>query len=77
MNKLLLLLALFFFSAQSFTAGCPDGSESVKSISLDGSYFVNNCNVEGGENNSLSSIDEEKYTSYPNFKTYASDLWTI
>jgi len=43
MNKLYLLLILSFFSAQSFAAGCPDGSEPVKSISDDGTYFVFNC----------------------------------
>ena len=43
MKKLLLLLALSLFSAQSFAAGCPDGSEPVKSISADGTYFVFDC----------------------------------
>ena len=49
MKKLLLLLILSFFSAQSFAAGCPDGSEPVKSISDDGTYFVFNCG--GGNSN--------------------------
>ena len=43
MKKLLLLLALSFFSIQSFAAGCPDGSEPVRSISADGTYFVFEC----------------------------------
>ena len=43
MKKLLLLLILSFFSAQSFAGSCPDGSEPVKSISEDGTYFVFNC----------------------------------
>ena len=43
MKKLLLLLALTFLSAQSFAASCPDGSEPVKSVSEDGTYFVYNC----------------------------------
>jgi len=43
MKKLLLLLILSFFSAQGFAAGCPDGSEPVKSISDDGTYFVYKC----------------------------------
>ena len=43
MKKLLLLLILSFFSAQSFAGSCPDGSEPVKSISADGTYFVYNC----------------------------------
>ena len=43
MKKLFLLLILSFFSTQGFAAGCPDGSEPVKSVSADGTYFVYNC----------------------------------
>ena len=43
MKKLLLLLILSFFSIQSFAGSCPDGSEPVKSISADGTYFVFEC----------------------------------
>ena len=43
MKKLFLLLILSFFSAQGFAGGCPDGSEPVKSVSEDGTYFVYNC----------------------------------
>jgi len=43
MKKLLLLLILSFFSAQSFAGSCPDGSDPVKSISDDGTYFVYKC----------------------------------
>jgi hypothetical protein len=56
MKKLFLLLILSFFSAQSF-AGCPDGSEPVKSISDDGTYFVYNC---GGSNTANSSASSQK-----------------
>ena len=52
MKKLLLLLTLSFFSAQSFAGSCPDGSEPVKSISADGTYFVYNC---GNTNNEKTS----------------------
>ena len=45
MKKLLLLLALSFFSIQSFAAGCPDGSEPVKSLSVDGTYFEYKCGI--------------------------------
>jgi len=50
LQKLLLLLILSFFSAQSFAGSCPDGSDPVKSLSADGTYFVYNC---GNNNNSL------------------------
>ena len=43
MKKLLLLLTLSFFSAQSFAGSCPDGSEPVKSVSSDGTYYVFIC----------------------------------
>ena len=45
MKKLLLLLTLSFFSAQSFAGSCSDGSEPVKSISEDGTYFLYHCNI--------------------------------
>jgi hypothetical protein len=51
MKKLLLLLTLSFFSIQGLAGGCPDGSEPVKSISADGTYFVYNC---GGSTTSSS-----------------------
>ena len=49
MKKLLLLLILTCFSTTGFSASCPDGSESVKSVSADGTYFVYNC---GGQSSS-------------------------
>jgi hypothetical protein len=78
MKKLFLLLTLSFFSAQSFAAGCPDGSEPVKSVSADGTYFVYNC---GGGNeqsssssitNSLSTIKAVKYESFVDTNTSSS-----
>jgi len=55
MKKLLLLLTLSFFSVQSFAASCPDGSEPVKSVSADGTYFIFNCGGGNTENSSSSS----------------------
>jgi CubicO group peptidase (beta-lactamase class C family) len=52
MKKLLILLILSFFSLQIFAGSCPDGSDPVKSISADGTYFVFNC---GGSSNNNSS----------------------
>jgi len=54
-NKLYLLLILSFFSAQGYAGSCPDGSEPVKSISEDGTYFVFNCG--GGNEKSSSATD--------------------
>ncbi|MDA8855346.1 VCBS repeat-containing protein, partial [Candidatus Pseudothioglobus singularis] len=55
MRKLQILLILSFFSVQGFAAGCLDGSEPVKSISSDGTYFVYNCGGGSTENSSSSS----------------------
>ena len=67
MKKLLLLLILSFFSAQSFAGSCPDGSEPVKSVSDDGTYFVFNCGGQSSSSsvaNSDSSIKAVKYESF-------------
>ena len=42
-KKYIFLLILSLFSVQSFAGSCADGSEPVKSVSADGSYFVYNC----------------------------------
>ena len=55
MKKLFLLLILSLFSTQSFAGSCPDGSEPVKSVSDDGTYFVYNCGGGGNEQSSSSS----------------------
>jgi hypothetical protein len=62
LKKLLILLIVSFFSAQSFAGSCPDGSEPVKSISADGSYFVYNCGG-GIEQSSSSSADSSSHNS--------------
>ena len=43
MKRLLLILFLFLFSTQSYANSCPDGSDPVRSISEDGTYFVFSC----------------------------------
>jgi hypothetical protein len=49
MKNLLLILVLSLFSTQGYAGSCPDGSDPVRSISADGTYFVYNC---GGNNTS-------------------------
>ena len=67
MKNLLLILALSLFSIQSFAGSCPDGSEPIKSISADGTYFVFNC---GGQSSSGSGIVKSTDISFPgNFYT--------
>ena len=70
MKKLFLLLALTFFSAQSFAGSCPDGSDPVKSISADGTYFVYNC---GGDSNNAKDTKESETESPSSKSIYVSD----
>ena len=60
MKKLLLPLILSFLSVQSFAGSCPDGSEPVKSVSADGSYFVYNC---GGSSSNTNGVDNKSESS--------------
>ena len=68
MRKHLILFILSILSAQSFAAGCPDGSEPVKSISDDGTYFVYNC---GGGNEQSSSSTANSSSANSNTKAVA------
>jgi hypothetical protein len=43
MKKILFIFVLSLYSIQGFASSCPDGSEPVKSISEDGTYFVFKC----------------------------------
>jgi len=61
MKKLFLLLILSFFSAQGYAASCPDGSNPVKSLSADGTYFVYNCG--GSSNNTSTSTNSSSSAS--------------
>ncbi len=56
MKKLFLALTLLFISSLSFAGDCPDGSDPIKSVSDDGTYFVYKCG-EGTSDNSNSSND--------------------
>ena len=67
MKKLLLLLILSFFSAQGLAASCPDGSEPVKSVSADGTYFVYKC---GNNNEQGSSTTSDSNDDWPSGKEY-------
>ena len=65
MKKLFLLLILSFFSAQGYAGSCPDGSEPVKSVSADGTYFVYKCAADS--NNSQKSTQVKVKASDINF----------
>ena len=62
MKNLLLIFVLLLFSIQSFAGSCPDGSEPVKSISADGTYFVFNC---GAQESSASLLETQNSKNSP------------
>ena len=70
MKKLLLLLILSFFSAQGLAGECPDGSEPIKSVSADGSYYVYNC---GGQSSSSSATNSKAGTVKVAMKPFSGD----
>ena len=45
MKKILFIFVLSLYSIQGFAGSCADGSEPVKSISEDGTYFLYHCNI--------------------------------
>ena len=67
MKKIYLSLVLILTSSQSYSSICPDGSEPIRSVSDDGSYYVFNCNT--------NSLDKEnKNISLNKTKTKNKDL---
>ncbi len=45
MKKILFIFVLSLYSIQGLASSCPDGSEPVKSVSEDGTYFVFKCGI--------------------------------
>ena len=76
MKKLLLLLLLIlsFFSTQGIAASCPDGSDPVKTISADGTYFVYKC---ASDSNDGVSNSNEKTSNGNYIKGVNEDQWAI
>ena len=63
MKKLFLILFLTLLSAKSFSGDCPDGSDPIKSISDDGTYFIYKCGVSSNNNNSAADTSSNNATS--------------
>ena len=78
MKKLLILSILSFFSTQGFSASCPNGSELIKSVSEDGTYFVYNCGTTNSNSNSNAGtvkVSVEESTSSGNW--FPTDGWPM
>ena len=50
MKNIYLLLVILLISFQSHASKCPDGSDPVKSVSDDGTYYIFTCNQENSNN---------------------------
>ena len=59
MKNILFIFVLSLYSIQGYASSCPDGSEPVRSISADGTYFVFNC---GGANEASSANTDSSNT---------------
>jgi hypothetical protein len=59
MKRIYLLLTLLCISSLSFASSCPDGSEPVKSVSDDGTYYVFSCNQNNSKNTKTGNQDSE------------------
>ena len=61
-KRLIFFLILSLISTASFSASCPDGSETIKSISDDGTFFEYKCSnkkaTEFQENNGILLANE-------------------
>ena len=69
MIRLFALLTLSFFSLQSNAGSCPDGSDPVRSISADGTYFVYNCAGSGNDTSSASTNSSSTSSTASNKNT--------
>jgi len=75
MKKLYLLLILSLFSAQGFAGSCPDGSDPIKSVSDDGTYYVYKCG--GGNNNNTNSATETSSNTASSVKGSKIEIYDV
>jgi hypothetical protein len=76
MKNILFILVLSLYSIQGFASSCPDGSEPIKSISDDGTYFVYKCSADA-KNTKKSKTSNTASTSSSNIRegrVKASDI---
>ena len=71
MKKILFIFVLSLYSIQGYASSCPDGSEPVKSISVDGTYFIFSCN--GGSNSASASVNSSSSSTNAIKKNFEVD----
>ena len=60
---------------QSFAGSCPDGSDPIKSVSDDGTYFVYKCG--GGGSNNNNSIAETSSNTTSSVKGSKIEIYDV
>ena len=74
---LTLFLCIGLFEA-SIAGSCPDGSDPIKSISEDGTYFVFNCGAAKNSafqtNDETTPIKKRTFAKSPEIKSHSADL---
>jgi len=75
MKQKIILLAIFLVTGVSLNGvsvagSCPDGSDPIKSISADGTYFVYNC---GGAKDSVPKVKSESKVASNTNSSYEKD----
>ena len=67
-------MILSLFSIQGYAGSCPDGSDPVKSISADGTYFVYNCGNTNTSSSNTSLITEINPVYYSGWKQLSNSM---
>ena len=74
MKNIYLLLVILLISFQSHASKCPDGSDPVKSVSDDGTYYIFTCNQENSNNSikdtNVSSNNSKSESNNSEIKIY-------
>ena len=74
MKNIYLLLVILIISFQSHASKCPDGSDPVKSVSDDGTYYIFTCNQEDSNNSikdtNVSSNNSKSESNNSEIKIY-------
>ncbi len=79
LKRIILTLFLCIGLTEASIAGsCPDGSDPIKSVSEDGTYFVYNCgatkNSASQTNNKATPTKKRAFAQSPEIKSHSADL---